>query len=119
MREKINFDKWWLFHRGDIETKYSPYKGFSYISAKTERFHAGPASKNYFFEPDSFDSNVVHTGEKWRVVHLRHDYIIEGLPKEENNNALGFFQLRYSIMENFFGRLKVEMYYGQKFESPR
>ena len=23
------------------------------------------------------------------------------------------------IMENFFGRLKVEMYYGEKFESPR
>ena len=22
------------------------------------------------------------------------------------------------IMENFFGRLKVEMYYGEKFESP-
>ncbi len=23
------------------------------------------------------------------------------------------------IMENFFGRLKVEMYYGEKLESPR
>jgi putative transposase len=23
------------------------------------------------------------------------------------------------IMENFFGRLKVEMYYGERFESPR
>lgn len=23
------------------------------------------------------------------------------------------------IMENFFARLKVEMYYGEKFESPR
>ncbi|MBQ8163918.1 MAG: IS3 family transposase [Clostridia bacterium] len=23
------------------------------------------------------------------------------------------------IMENFFGRLKVEMYYGEKFECPR
>ena len=23
------------------------------------------------------------------------------------------------IMENFFGRLKVEMYYGKKFEFPR
>lgn len=23
------------------------------------------------------------------------------------------------IMENFFGRLKVEMFYGEKFESPR
>ena len=23
------------------------------------------------------------------------------------------------IMENFFGRLKVEMYYGENFESPR
>ena len=81
MREKINFDKWWLFHRGDIETKYPPYKGFAYISAKTERYHSGPASKNYLFDPDSFDSNVAHTGEKWRFVHLPHDYIIEGMPK--------------------------------------
>ena len=27
--------------------------------------------------------------------------------------------LNNGIMENFFGRLKVEMYYGEKFESPR
>ena len=25
----------------------------------------------------------------------------------------------HGIMENFFGRLKVEMYYGEKFEYPR
>lgn len=117
MREKINFDKWWLFHKGDIETKYPPYKGFSYISAKTERYHAGPASKNYLFEPDSFDSNIVHTGEKWKVVHLPHDYIIEGLPKEENNNAMGFFDYdnawyvkRFELPESDRGR-RISLYF--------
>ena len=117
MREKISFDKWWLFHRGDIETKYPPYKGFSYISAKTERYHSGPASKNYLFEPDSFDSNIAHTGEKWKVVHLPHDYIIEGLPKEENNNALGFFDYdnawyvkRFELPESDKGR-RISLYF--------
>ena len=117
MREKISFDKWWLFHKGDIETKYPPYKGFSYISAKTERYHSGPASKNYLFEPDCFDSNVAHTGEKWRVVHLPHDYIIEGLPKEDNNNALGFFDYenawyvkRFELPDSDMGR-RISLYF--------
>ncbi len=117
MREKINFDKWWLFHKGDVETKYPPYKGFSYISAKTERYHSGPASKNYLFDPDSFDSNAVHTGEKWRFVHLPHDYVIEGLPKEDNNNALGFFDYdnawyvkRFDLPETDRGR-RISLYF--------
>ena len=117
MSEKISFDKWWLFHKGDIETKYPPYKGFSYISAKTERYHSGPASKNYLFEPDSFDSNIAHTGEKWKSVHLPHDYIIEGLPKEENNNALGFFDYenawyvkRFELPESDRGR-RISLYF--------
>ena len=117
MREKISFDKWWLFHKGDIETKYPPYKGFSYISAKTERYHSGPASKNFLFETDCFDSNAVHTGEKWKVVHLPHDYIIEGLPKEDNNNALGFFDYdnawyvkRFELPDTDRGR-RISLYF--------
>ncbi len=117
MREKICFDENWLFHKGDIETKYPPYKGFSYISAKTERYHQGPASKNYFFEPDSYDSNAAHTGERWRNVRLPHDYVIEGLPREENNNALGFFDYgnawyvkRFELPESDRGR-RISLYF--------
>lgn len=117
MREKINFDKAWLFHKGDVKTKYPPYKGFSYISAKTERYHAGPAAKDFLVEPDTFESNVPHTGEKWRHVNLPHDYVIEGLPKEDNNNALGFFDYdnawyvkRFELPESDRGR-RISLYF--------
>ena len=83
MREQLNFDRGWMFHRGDILTPYPKNKGASYDSAKTQRMLWGPASIGY------------HTGayatEAWRSVDLPHDYIIEGTIDEANNDALGFF----------------------------
>ena len=46
MREIIDFDKNWYFCRKDIKSEYGAYKGIAYISAKTERYHLGPASKD-------------------------------------------------------------------------
>ncbi len=91
MREKINFNQGWLFHKGDIKSPYPPYKGFSYMSAKTERIHIGPASKNYLATPNNNDWDSLHTADKWIAVTLPHDYIVGGEVKEKNNNALGFF----------------------------
>lgn len=90
MREKILLNRNWLFHCGDINENYPPYKGFSYISAKTERFHMGPASKNYFASDDCYDSDREHKGEKWERVDIPHDYVIEELPDKKYNCALGF-----------------------------
>ena len=91
MREIIDFDKNWYFCRKDIKSEYGAYKGIAYISAKTERYHLGPASKDYFCEPDSYNLNATHSsGEKWERVDLPHDYIIQGIPEEKYNNALGF-----------------------------
>lgn len=90
MREKLNFDKDWLFHRGDIVTEYPRYKGFSYISAKTERMHVGPASRFYNASPDSYDNKSLHTPEHWEQVDLPHDYIIDGIPQKKYNSSLGF-----------------------------
>ncbi len=92
MREKLNFDKGWMFHRGDIEYEYPSYKGFSYISAKTERVHIGPASRYYIPDPDSYELDRLQMAETWKQVNLPHDYIIEGVPQEQYNNALGFFK---------------------------
>ena len=47
MREKINFDQGWLFHKGDIKTHLDRAKDIVYYEAKTERALRGPASRNY------------------------------------------------------------------------
>lgn len=82
MREKINFDMGWLFHRGDINIDFPPTKKAAYDSAKTERMLWGPASREY--ETDKYPR------EAWRRVDLPHDYIIEGEINEANNQALGY-----------------------------
>ncbi len=90
MRQIVNFDKGWLFHKGDIQNEFPAYKGLAYIGAKTERYHQGPASKDYYADPDSYDLNKEHRTEKWEWVNLPHDYVIEGIPEEKYNCALGF-----------------------------
>ena len=54
MREKILFDKDWLFHDGDIITPVHKDKGPVYKQAKTERKLSGPASFLYRAKADSF-----------------------------------------------------------------
>lgn len=92
MREVIDFDKNWLFHKGDIISTTPANKGAMYIGAKTERYHIGPASRYYYANPDSYDLNVEFKSEKWETVDLPHDYIIGGEMSEDNNAALGFFK---------------------------
>lgn len=92
MREKINFDKNWLFHKGDIKTAYPANKGFSYLSAKTERKHIGPACMYYNDDPDCFNNNLLFSADKWDRVDLPHDFIVGGIPEEQYNNAMGFFK---------------------------
>ena len=90
MREEIDFDRDWYFHKGDVKQEYPTYKGYAYISAKTERCHMGPASKDYPLSADSYNLNVEHKSERWVKVNLPHDYVIEGIPDKKYNNALGF-----------------------------
>lgn len=91
MREKLDFNENWLFHKGDIKNNTPSNKGYSYMTAKTQRMHIGPASPMYYAEPDSFDDNVLYTDDRWNKISIPHDFIIGGTPKETNNNALGFF----------------------------
>ena len=84
MREKINFDRDWMFHKGDIESVFPTNgKEAAYCSAKTERMRWGPASQNY-------DTGMFNS-EKWKRVNLPHDYVIEEIPSEEYSCAFGFF----------------------------
>jgi len=84
MREKINFDRGWRFHKGDIELSIPSSKRPIYLGAKTERAVWGPASRNY----DTGNT----ASEFWESVDLPHDYVITGTPERENNEGLGFFK---------------------------
>lgn len=90
MRERINYDEGWLFHRGDLDYPLPAYKGVAYMGAKTERYHLGPAAKDYFAAVDPYTTEREHKSEKWEKVDLPHDYIIEGLPDKKYNPAWGF-----------------------------
>ena len=90
MRIVENFNKDWFFHRGDIKQEFPAYKGIAYISAKTERYHYGPASKDYVFVVDKTRNGMEHKTERWENVTLPHDYVIEGIPEKKYNCALGF-----------------------------
>ena len=90
MREKILLDDGWLFHRGDIRPPFPQTKGTAYISAKTERCHMGPAAVGYTAVADSYDNRAEHRSERWQAVTLPHDYVVEGTPDPQENNALGF-----------------------------
>lgn len=112
MREILNFDKDWYFHRGDLKQPMPQYKSIAYISAKTERYHYGPASKDYKFVIDRYKNDMEHKPERWDKVDLPHDYIIEGIPEEHENCALGFFHydngwyIKYFTLEDEADRNK-------------
>lgn len=89
-REKISFDKDWFFHKGDINTSISDEKGVNYIGGKTERYHVGPAAKDYYVSVDSFENNMEHKTESWVKVDLPHDYLAGEVPDKKYNCALGF-----------------------------
>ncbi len=92
MREVIDFDRDWLFHRGDIDGGLPAYKGIAYMSAKTERRRIGPAGRFYNDNPDCYAADAEFTRETWERVDLPHDYLIGDVPDKRYNPALGFFR---------------------------
>lgn len=93
MRQEILLNKDWCFHKGNIEVAPPARKGPVYSQSKTERKKAGPAAKNY---PDGADiywhPSGILSHEKWSVVQLPHDYIIDQELDENQNNALGYLK---------------------------
>ncbi len=103
MREKINFDKGWLFHKGDIDAPLPAQKGPVYTSAKTERMHVGPASRHYGSPMhDQFGDDMLMCSETWESVDLPHDYVIRGVPAEGGNPARGFFPCENAWYRKYF-----------------
>lgn len=90
MRTREPFCDGWKFHRGDIDLPRPRDKSALYVQSKTERYKAGPAAIGY---NDSVDYEGVDRGfshERWEYVRLPHDYVVWGVPSQEENEALGF-----------------------------
>ena len=82
MRERISFDKDWMFHKGDIKPPFPSQKLAAYLTAKTDRKQFGPASPSY-------DTSYFNH-ELWTKVDLPHDYVIEEIPDQKYSEAYGF-----------------------------
>lgn len=90
MHRVIELNENWLFHRGDISTPMPKDKGSVYTQSKTERKLTGPASYKYFDSPDPFYPSCELKSDGWSRVSIPHDYIIDGQPCKNENNALGY-----------------------------
>ena len=110
MREKILFDRGWLFYEGDIdcgnvlqnETGGLPNeKYYSYFGAKTERMIYGPASVGYDEHTDKIGEEF-EMSCRWQRVDLPHDYVIRQTPCEKYNNARGFFDYKNAWYRKHF-----------------
>ena len=79
MRKEIDFNRNWLFHKGDMPVPRPVDKGPVYMQSKIERKLIGPAARNYFDKPDSYylpNSEKEMKNDRWEYVNLPHDYII-------------------------------------------
>lgn len=89
MREVINFNEGWLFHREDIREEIPVTKNETYWRTKTGSSTIVPA--------DNFDTH------NWVVITLPHDYVIEDIPDPKKDNAIGFLRGETSwYRKNFF-----------------
>lgn len=118
MGKRILFVDGWRFHDGEIEVERPAVKGPVYTQAKTESYRHGPAATCYEDIPNDFGSRPGHvlTHEKWTVVQLPHDYIVNSEIDPEGNNALGFYKYRPAWYRKHFkadeswagGRIEIE-----------
>lgn len=92
MRTRELFCDGWRFHRGDIKTERAKDKGPVYVQSKTERYRSGPAAFYYNDTPDSYETHRTFPTELWEYIRLPHDYVVNGKPDQNENNALGYLK---------------------------
>ena len=74
---------------------------------------------NGLFEKLPADARpLFHSDQGWQYQHSEYQRLLAEHNITQSMSRKGNC-MDNGIMENFFGRLKVEMYYGEKFESPR
>ena len=74
---------------------------------------------NGLFEKLPTDARpLFHSDQGWQYQHAEYQQLLAKHNIAQSMSRKGNC-MDNGIMENFFGKLKVEMYYGEKFESPR
>ena len=74
---------------------------------------------NGLFEKLPSDARpLFHSDQGWQYQHAEYQRLLAEHNITQSMSRKGNC-MDNGIMENFFGRLKVEMYYGENFESPR
>ena len=119
MRERILFDDNWRFHRGDLKQEDSELKGIMYISAKTERYHTGPAAPAHLAEADPYDNFAELNNERWDKVTLPHDYLFADTRDPHKNCTLGFvsydngwYRKKFTLPKEDLGRRITLLFEG-------
>ena len=92
MRDKLNFNENWYFHKGNIQTNVPNYKAYMYMSSKTERMQTGPACRHYALTIDEWYGRAEHKCDNWERVTLPHDFVIQGTPTSASNGSYGFLE---------------------------
>ena len=120
MRTEILLNDNWSFHKGDIEISTPVYKGPVYSQSKTERKKAGPAAFAYSDNPDQFwHPSGILNHERWSMVNLPHDYIVDQDLDENENNALGYlhydnawYRKHFTLPQNCDGKRIIVRFDG-------
>lgn len=102
MREKILFNKDWLFLGEVPEERPVKTKSGAYLSAKTGRLKWGPGVRDHVDMPGHWDLEHELTPERWENVDLPHDYIISQTPDPAEVGALGFFRYHHAWYRKHF-----------------
>ncbi len=92
MREKTLLNRDWRFLADPPEDPVAKTKAGMYLAAKTERLKWGPGTYSHNDTPEFWSLTGELPNERWQVVDLPHDYIIEQTPCPEEAGALGFFR---------------------------
>lgn len=92
MRDKLNFNENWYFHKGDIKTNTPSYKAYMYMSSKTERMQTGPACRHYALTIDEWYGRAEHKCDDWEKISLPHDFVVQGVPTQASNGSFGFLE---------------------------
>lgn len=92
MRKEINFNKDWLFHKGDIIVPHPTDKSGVYSQAKIERKLVGPAAYNYSDIAQHRQPGVEPKNDGWDKVTLPHDYIVNQDSDKTQNVSHGYFK---------------------------
>ena len=113
------------FKIGDVKVYLSPVLDMfnreiiSYSISTSPNLHQIRDMLNGLFAKLPDDARpLFHSDQGWQYQHAEYQHLLAEHNITQSMSRKGNC-MDNGIMENFFGRLKVEMYYGEKFESPR